>query len=124
MMRSAALRVRSRLRGGGKGLLAAPWRALAIVALALGVVVAPASGAGSAGAKRGTTADAKVIAVAGGLYHSLALTSSGSVFAWGWNMTGQLGNGTIIGSDVPVAVRLPSGTRATAVAAGFAHSVA
>jgi Regulator of chromosome condensation (RCC1) repeat len=93
-----------------------------LVLLSLGV--AAASGAGSAGASRETAAGAKVVALAGGLYHSLALTSSGSVFAWGWNMTGQLGNGSIIGSDVPVKVRLPGGTRATALAAGFAHSVA
>ena len=121
-MRSAVDCVRSRVGGGG--LVHAPGRALVLVLLSFGVAVAPASGAGSAGARRETAAGVKVIALAGGLYHSLALTSSGSVFAWGWNMTGQLGNGSIIGSDVPVKVRLPGGTRAIAVAAGFAHSVA
>ncbi len=42
----------------------------------------------------------RVTALAGGLYHSLALTSNGAVLAWGWNITGQLCNGTTNGSDV------------------------
>ncbi len=65
----------------------------------------------------------KVTAVAGGLYHSLALTSTGAAFSWGWNITGQLCNGSTTGSDVPVRVDLPPRTRVTGVAAGFALSV-
>ncbi len=63
-------------------------------------------------------------AVASGLYHSLALGSTGAVFDWGWNIVGQLGNGSTNGSNVPVSVRLPRGTRVTGIAGGFAHSVA
>ena len=77
-----------------------------------------ASGAASAGLKRET------FPVAAGLYHSLALTSTGAVFAWGWNIVGQLGNGSTTDSDAPVKVRLPGGTKVTGIAAGFAHSVA
>jgi len=66
----------------------------------------------------------KVTAVAGGLYHGLALSSTGAVFAWGWNIAGQLGNGSRNGSDVPVKVRLPGGTKVTGIAAGFAHNLA
>jgi len=65
-----------------------------------------------------------VTAVAGGYQHSLALTSTGQVLAWGWNPYGQLGDGTTITSTVPVAVSLPSGTTVTAIAAGFVHSLA
>src|SRR2546428_6526575 len=36
-----------------------------------------------------------VTAIAGGNYHSLALKSDGTVWAWGQNFIGQLGNGTI-----------------------------
>jgi len=66
----------------------------------------------------------KAAPVAAGLYHGLALTSTGAVFAWGWNIVGQLGNGSTNGSDVPVKARLPGGTKVTAISAGFAHSVA
>ena len=35
-----------------------------------------------------------VVAIAGGRDHSLAVKSNGSVWAWGWNAYGQLGDGT------------------------------
>jgi hypothetical protein len=66
---------------------------------------------------------AKVIAVAGGLYHSLALSSTGTVFAWGWNIVGQLCDGRTTGSDVPVRVAIPADTRVAGMAAGFADSL-
>ena len=52
--------------------------------------------------------------------HSLALTSDGSVLAWGDNAFGELGDGTIGNSPttVPVQADLPAGTRVTAIAAG------
>jgi len=65
-----------------------------------------------------------VAAIAGGGYHSLALTSTGGVLAWGNNAQGELGNGTTTNSSTPVAVSLPSGTTVTAIAAGFYHSLA
>ena len=65
-----------------------------------------------------------VTAIAAGFYHSLALTSSGQVLAWGWNFYGQLGNGTTTNSSTPVPVSLPSGTTVTAIAVGFYHSLA
>src|ERR1700681_4853953 len=65
-----------------------------------------------------------VTAVAAGGNHSLALTSSGQVLAWGFNGTGQLGNGTTTNSNIPVQVSLPSGTIVTAIAAGAQHSLA
>ena len=65
----------------------------------------------------------KMTAVAAGYYHSLAVTLTGSVLAWGDNAHGQLGNGSATGSRVPVKVKLPAGTRVTAVAAGYGHSL-
>src|SRR5450759_2906047 len=65
-----------------------------------------------------------VTAIAGGNIHSLALTSTGRALAWGDNSSGQLGNGTTLGSSTPVAVSLPSGTTVTAIAGGNIHSLA
>jgi alpha-tubulin suppressor-like RCC1 family protein len=65
-----------------------------------------------------------ITAVAGGGLHALALTSTGTVLAWGNNAEGQLGNGTTTGSPVPVPVSLPAGTRITAIAAAGWSSLA
>ena len=56
--------------------------------------------------------------------HSLALTSTGAVYAWGYNADGELGNGSTKNSLVPVKVKLPAGTKVTAVAAGELQSLA
>jgi len=125
MMRPGADRSSSGARIGRAGFSRASGWAFVLVLLLLGLAVAPASGAGSASLKRETSTAVKVTAVAGGLFHVLAVTSTGAVFAWGWNIVGQLGDGSTNGSDVPVKVRLPGGgAKVTAVAAGYAHSVA
>ena len=63
-----------------------------------------------------------VSAIAAGANHSLALKTDGTVWAWGYNATGQLGNGTTINSSIPVQV---SGlSEVTAIAAGSSHSLA
>jgi hypothetical protein len=40
--------------------------------------------------------------IATGGYHNLALKSDGTVWAWGWNSNGQLGNGTTDESHTPI----------------------
>ncbi|EMG36719.1 RCC1 domain-containing protein, alpha-tubulin suppressor [Desulfocurvibacter africanus PCS] len=69
-------------------------------------------------------------AVAAGFFHSLALGTDGTVWAWGDNDHGQLGNGTITPKDVAVQVSgtgpgagLVPGT-IKAIAAGTFHSLA
>jgi alpha-tubulin suppressor-like RCC1 family protein len=66
----------------------------------------------------------QVTAIAAGATDSLAVTSDGRVLAWGYNGSGQLGNGSTTSSPVPVPVDLPPGMQVTAVAAGDDHTVA
>ncbi len=76
----------------------------------------------------GAMAGKTVVAVAAGYYHSMALCSDGTVFAWGYNFYGQLGNNSTTNSSVPVAVTTSgtalAGKTVSAVAAGQYHSLA
>ncbi len=66
---------------------------------------------------------AGIRAIAAGMEHCLALTAEGSVFAWGENSSGALGDGTNQRRYRPVAVRgLDGGVRA--IAAGWGCSYA
>jgi alpha-tubulin suppressor-like RCC1 family protein len=59
-------------------------------------------------------------AVAGGYLHSLALQDDGSLWAWGGNDFGQLGDGTNTHQSVPTFI----GTDYSAIAVGHYHSLA
>ncbi len=63
------------------------------------------------------------IAVACGGYHTCGLLADGSVWCWGSNAKGQLGDGTFESSPVPVRVALPA-ARSVWVSAGAEHSCA
>src|ERR1035437_2665102 len=65
-------------------------------------------------------------AVSAGGGNSLALDSSGHAWAWGYNGSGQLGNGSpnTTNSSTPVAVSMPAGVTFSAVAAGGDQSLA
>ena len=72
---------------------------------------------------------AEVKALAGGQGHSLALKSDGSVWAWGLNQDGRLGDGTNTDSSTPVQVTDPTDptgylSGVTAIAAGSSHNLA
>jgi hypothetical protein len=67
----------------------------------------------------------RIISVDGGMRHSLALAHDGTLWAWGWNGLGQMGNGTLTNSNLPGFVTaLPDGQKAVPIAAGDAHSLA
>jgi len=80
----------------------------------LGLVVVPTGGAVKTG---------KVTKMAAGLGHSLALLEDGTVWAWGDNQFGQLGDGTLIDRNVPVPVQGFDGP-VRSIAAGDNHSMA
>jgi len=64
-----------------------------------------------------------VSAIAVGQYQSCALTEAGAVKCWGWNYSGQLGNGTNVSSKLPVDVSgLASGV--IAITAGMERACA
>jgi alpha-tubulin suppressor-like RCC1 family protein len=59
-------------------------------------------------------------AIAAGAHHTLALKPDGTVWAWGSNTSGQLGDGTDSQRNSPVQVL----TGIVAIAAGYEHSLA
>jgi alpha-tubulin suppressor-like RCC1 family protein len=76
---------------------------------------------------KGALSGKTVVAVSAGTYHSLALCSDGTVAAWGGNDSGQLGTGSSIPSNLPVAVTATgvlSGKTVVAISAKASHSLA
>lgn len=66
----------------------------------------------------------RIVAVAAGSYHNLALADDGKIYAWGLNSDGQLGDGTTVTRNQPVLVSGTVGNGIRAIAAGAYHSVA
>ncbi|XP_061894415.1 E3 ubiquitin-protein ligase HERC2-like [Entelurus aequoreus] len=66
----------------------------------------------------------KIVHVAVGALHCLAVTDSGQVYAWGDNDHGQQGNGTTTVNRKPMLVQGLEGQKITRVACGSSHSVA
>ena len=60
---------------------------------------------------------------AGFVSHAVALKSDGTVWAWGSNSYGELGDGTTAGRNIPVQV-IGDLTDVTAISAGESHTVA
>ena len=58
--------------------------------------------------------------ICSGALHSLAIKIDGTLWAWGWNYSGQLGDGTLENRTTPI--KIDSGF--VAIAAGSCHSMA
>jgi alpha-tubulin suppressor-like RCC1 family protein len=77
--------------------------------------------------RAGALAGKTVVAISGGASHSLALCSDGTVVAWGYNGSGELGNDSTANSTVPVAVYSAgalSGKTVVRIDAGASHNLA
>ena len=66
----------------------------------------------------------RLVAVAAGNYHGLALTDTGCVYSWGHGICGVLGHGDEHDHAMPQRLNMLLDVKVVAVAAGFAHSMA
>ncbi len=69
-----------------------------------------------------TTGEYKRVGISAGLYHTIMAKADGTVWTWGGNYEGQIGNGTTTPRQTPAQISGISGM--VAVAAGYYHSVA
>lgn len=77
--------------------------------LSASATIAPTSGPATGGTS--VTVDGiRFVQISAGSSFTLALTSEGTVYAWGQNYQGMLGNGTLVGSSTPVQVKGVGGT--------------
>jgi RHS repeat-associated protein len=84
--------------------------------------VTPSASAPAGGLPAQVQGLTNVTAIATGANHTLALKSDGTVWAWGNNTYGQLGNNSTTNSSAPVQVSGLTGV--IAIAAGAGHSLA
>lgn len=68
-----------------------------------------------------TLSSIKIVEISGGQYHSLALTSSGKVYSWGWGIHGQLGHSNCDNKVYPTLLNFDQPIKQ--VSAGHAHSL-
>jgi alpha-tubulin suppressor-like RCC1 family protein len=65
-----------------------------------------------------------VIDISCGVLHSLVLTNCGEVYAWGWNIQGQIGNGCNSNQYLPIKVKGFNNERVVMISCGWHHSMA
>ncbi|XP_071722519.1 ultraviolet-B receptor UVR8-like [Rutidosis leptorrhynchoides] len=62
--------------------------------------------------------------ISGGWRHTMALTSDGKLYGWGWNKFGQVGVGDYVDHCSPVQVKFPGEQKVVQISCGWRHTVA
>uniref|UniRef100_A0A0E0H131 RCC1-like domain-containing protein n=1 Tax=Oryza nivara TaxID=4536 RepID=A0A0E0H131_ORYNI len=68
--------------------------------------------------------DSSISQISGGWRHTMALTSDGKLYGWGWNKFGQVGVGDTDDHCFPVQVKFPEDQKVAQVACGWRHTLA
>ncbi|KAJ4814175.1 Regulator of chromosome condensation (RCC1) family protein [Rhynchospora pubera] len=68
--------------------------------------------------------DASISQISGGWRHTMALTSDGKLYGWGWNKFGQVGVGDNTDHCSPTQVNFPDNQKIVLVACGWRHTIA
>ncbi len=70
------------------------------------------------------TDNTKFVSVWAGGSHSIAIDEAGSLWAWGYNGNGQLGDGSTNNSNIPIKITNIDNTKFLIVAVGASHNLA
>ncbi|KAJ3675221.1 hypothetical protein LUZ60_004263 [Juncus effusus] len=68
--------------------------------------------------------DASISQISGGWRHTMALTSDGKLYGWGWNKFGQLGLGDNSDHCSPAQIKFPDEQKIVQVSCGWRHTMA
>lgn len=68
--------------------------------------------------------DKFICETSGGWRHTMALTSDGILYGWGWNKFGQVGAGDNIDHCFPVQVKFPHEQKVVQISCGWRHTLA
>ena len=68
------------------------------------------------------TENEKIIAIASGQTHCMALTEKGEIYSWGNGQGGRLGHGDSIGQNGPVKIQFFQGIKIVDIVCGDQHS--
>ncbi|KAH7520537.1 hypothetical protein FEM48_Zijuj08G0154500 [Ziziphus jujuba var. spinosa] len=68
--------------------------------------------------------DSFISQISGGWRHTMALTSDGKLYGWGWNKFGQVGVGDNVDHCSPVQVQFPHDEKVVQISCGWRHTLA
>ncbi|KAL6498089.1 Ultraviolet-B receptor uvr8 [Orobanche gracilis] len=68
--------------------------------------------------------ESRISQISGGWRHTMAVTSDGILYGWGWNKFGQVGVGDNIDHCSPVQVKFPHDQEVVTISCGWRHTLA